>query len=92
MTALAEEKSFLVGLECLCQLVGAGSGFEAAANALHTVNGILHLHAAQQMGDSLQVAVAAAGDAAVLDGVPFHIDLHIVGADALGAVLDGGHQ
>ena len=53
-------------LECLCQLIGAGGGLHAAADALHTGDHIVDIHTLNQSGNALQIAVAAPKE---LDGL-----------------------
>ena len=71
-------------------LVGAAGGLAAAHRTLHTGNGVLGFHTDKQLGNALQVAVAAAlhldrGDGVV--GVQF--DLGAAGADTLVFVSEG---
>ena len=82
----------VIALESLGQLVRAGGIFESAANPLHALDGILHPHSLQQVGDALQVAVAAALHAAVLDDAAIHVDLHIIGANAFRLILNRLHS
>ena len=47
------------GFQRLGNLVGAGGGLPAAADALQPLNGLLHRHPLQQAGDTLEIAVTA---------------------------------
>ena len=71
-------------LEGLCDLVGAGS---AAAAAVHTQHGVGNFGsgtALDQTGNTLQVAIAAAGDHDVLNDIVIaQRDLILTGAHAL---------
>ena len=58
--------SSLSRFQRLGDLVRAGGGLSAAADALQPLDGLVHRHAPQQAGDTLQVAVAAADH---LDGL-----------------------
>lgn len=78
--------------ERLCQrdgeLVGAGRILEAAADAAYPRDRVLSLHALDETGDALKIAVAAADDLDALDGVVVvQLDVHLLGTDALGAVV-----
>ena len=70
----------LSGLQSLCQLIGAGGLLHAAGNALDASDDVIHVHAFDQSGDTLQVAVAAADELNVLDLVVLNLK-----EDALGA-------
>ena len=72
------------------ELIGAGGILEAAADAAHARDGILGLHAFDQARNALEVAVAAADDLHALDGVVIvQLNVHFLGANALGAVVIG---
>ena len=84
---------FFEGFQCPTELVGAGGGFVAAADAVEFLDHVVDLLAGDQPADALQVAVAAAieGDllnnALVING---HIDE--LRAGALSFVEGVGHN
>ena len=49
------------GFEGGGELIRAGCGLEAAADALQAGNGVFRLHSFHQSGNTLQIAIAAAG-------------------------------
>ena len=74
-------------LQRIGELIGAGSGLEAAAGTTEPLDDILSLHADHDPGDTQQVAGAAAlDDTALNDAVFIYIHSHFTGAYALGLV------
>ena len=73
-------------LDGLGQLVGAGGAFEAATDAFQFGDDILGLHAINQSGDALRVAVAAAVELYVLQNAVLDFKLNGLAACALGSV------
>ena len=73
-------------LQGLGQLVRAGGGLHAAADALHTGDHILDFLALYQRSDSLQVAVAAAQELYVMDLSVLHIKIDELRTGPLGLV------
>ena len=71
-------------LEVLGDLVGAAGAAEAAQRAIQTGNGVLCLHAGEQLADAFQVAVAAADDLDGCNGVVIvQYKVGLLGAGAL---------
>lgn len=75
------------GLQRLGQLVGAGGAFHAAGDALHTGDDIVDVHTLHELGNALQVAIAAAHELDVFDLVVFHIKVDHLRTGALGLIL-----
>jgi len=74
---------------CLCcgqslrQLIGAGGNLRSAADAFHTGNDLVNVHAFHQRSDALQVAVAAAKELDVLYFTVFNFKCNLTGAGSL---------
>ena len=68
---------FFEGFQCAAELVGAGGGFAAAADAVEFLDDVIDFLACDQPADALEVSVASAikedllNDAVVIDG---HVD------------------
>lgn len=74
--------------QCVAELVGAGGGFVAAADAAQFGDYVVDSLACDEAADALQVAVAATEERDLLDDVVVvgrHVDEHRTGA--LGGVL-----
>lgn len=72
----------------MTELVGAGGGFVAAADAAEFGDYVIYLLAGDETADALQVAIAATEERDLLDDVVIvgrHVDEQ--GASALGGVL-----
>ena len=65
--------------QCARNLIGAGSGLHAATNSLAPCNHILRLHAGNQRGNPLQVAVTPADYAHPAHRVAIKIDNNLAG-------------
>ena len=68
------------------KLVGTASGTATAGVALEHGRDIVNVLAVDQLADSLEVAVAAADEIHVLDGVAVEIDVDLSRAYALGSI------
>ena len=82
---LSESSAFCL-FESLGDLVGAARRLAAAADALETFDDLVHGHAGDELGNALQIAVAAAVDGDGLDDAVFHIEIHALGADTAGSI------
>ena len=84
---------FFEGFQCAAELVGAGGGLAAAADAVEFLDDIVDFLSSDQPADALEVSVASANEedlpdnALVIDG---HIDE--LRAGALGFVEGVGHR
>ena len=72
----------LCGLQSLCQLIGAGGLLHAAGDALDAGDDVIDVHAFDQSGNTLQVAVAAADELNILDLVILDLEEDALRADA----------
>jgi len=68
------------------KLVGAGGTLEAAANAAQSFLNLINGQSDNQLGNALQVAVAAAGKADLTHDVAVENDTNLAGAGALSFV------
>ena len=70
-------------VECLRELIGAGSALKAATDAGKTLDGIVYVHAGQKSGNALGIA----GTSAVIfrrdQFVTLHLEFDVRGAGAL---------
>lgn len=73
----------------LGQLVRTGGGLIAALNPCHAGDGVLGLHARQQLGNALEVAAAASQNLDLLNHAFLDFHVHKLGAYALGFILNG---
>ena len=71
----------------LCQLVGTGSAAEATGIALQLGLDIIHACAVDQLGNCLQVAVAAAFKIHIGDLIPVQVEIDQNRTYALRAIL-----
>ena len=84
---------FFEGFQCAAELVGAGGGFAAAADAVEFRDDFVDFLANDQTADALEVSVAAAHEENLLNDiivVNSHIDK--LRAGALGFVEGVGHN
>ena len=78
-------------LQCFGELIRAGCGLVAAADAGEAADGVLDIHAADELFNPLCVAGAAAGKFDAFDRVAGKLDVNAARADALGGIVDGFH-
>lgn len=57
------------------ELIGAGGWLAVAADAFEAGDDVLYVHALYKASDALQVAVAAAGEAYVLEFAVFYVEV-----------------
>ena len=85
-----QSQGLLLSLQSLFQsdgeLVGAAGGLAAAADAAQTLDSLLNAHALDELGNALQVTVAAAHEIDGLDDVALQLDIDASGASAAGHV------
>ena len=74
-------------LQSLSQLIGAGSGTAAAADAFHTGDDVFHTLAFAQSTDALQIAVATADEAQIVNLAVNDLEDDLAGASAAGLVM-----
>ena len=79
-------------VECLRELIGAGSALKAATDAGKTLDGIVYVHADQKSGNALGIAGTSAVEGHLLDDLVFNVDFDCSGANALGAISDVFHD
>ena len=89
MSSIAK-RILLLGLESLFQsdgqLIGAAGGLAAAADAAQTLDRLLNAHTLNELGNALEVTVAAAEEGNGLDGVAIQLNINASGAGALGRI------
>ena len=68
----------------VCQLVGTGGGFYAAADALDDFDDLICRTADAECRDTLGITGAAAGETDVFDDAVFEGKINLAGADAAG--------
>ena len=77
----------LTGLaQGLDELVGTAGGTTPAGVALEHGGDVLYAFAVDELADSLEIAVAAADEVNMLDGVAVKIDVDLARADAFGSI------
>ena len=75
--------------ECLCELVRAGCAATSAVGAFHSCDNVFGLHAFDELGDALCVAVATANEFCGFNGVVVcEGDLDLTGTGAFCGVFD----
>ena len=84
---LCIELCVLCSLQSLCQLIGAGGGLHAAADAFHTGDDIVDVHSLYQRADAHQIAIAAAEELNIVNLAVFNFKGNLTGAGALGLVI-----
>lgn len=77
---------FLCCLQSLCQLVRAGGGSAAAADALYAGDDFIDIHALNELADALQVTVAAAEEVQVMYLAVLNVKNDLLRAGAAGFV------
>ena len=89
-----EDASFYVGLdglrtlECLCQLIGAGSRLSTAGGAFQTGDNFIDIHAFHESADALQITVAATDKLYIFDLAVFNVKDDSLGASTGGFVFE----
>ena len=76
------------GFQRLCELIGAGGASGTAFGALETFDDVGCLHAFDELGDALGVAVASADELNGIDHAVGKLHLDLAGASTFGCVFN----